>query len=176
MAAITLYQYSGEPERVDKTSMLTSAVQISPQIYRDSIDLHAPVFDVEQNLSAAINFAKIEQDGRTWYYFCRIENIRRGLSRVYCDIDVLQTYCNSEAFNAIPIVPQRSASNNAYNAWIADTMQPVEVAKYCEIMNPTGYDPALPDACLDYAELSLVAGIIGTEDKIGTTVQQVQTN
>ena len=143
MAAITLYQYTGEPERVDKTSMLTSAVQISPQIYRDSIDFHAPVFDVEQNLSAAINYAKIEQDGRTWYYFCRIENIRRGLSRVYCDIDVLQ---------------------------------PVEVAKYCEIMNPTGYDPALPDACLDYAELSLVAGIIGTEDKIGTTVQQVQTN
>ncbi len=96
--------------------------------------------------------------------------------RIICRVDVLQTYCNSEAFNAIPIVPQRSASKTAYNAWIADTMQPVEVAKYCEIMNPTGYDPALPDACLDYAELSLVAGIIGTEDKIGTTVQQVQTN
>lgn len=149
MAAITLYQYSGEPQRADKTSMLTSAVQISPLIYRDSIDFHAPVFDVQQDLSAAINYAKIEQDGRTWYYFCRIENIKRGLSRVYCDIDVLMSFDVMQ----VPIIPARTSAVN--NPYIVDPRQPVETTE-------EHFNILFSGANLDYNNMCLIAGIVGT--------------
>lgn len=170
---IVFYNYSGMNNVVQKTLSPVATIPDANPFKPLSALTGELILNYNADIFAA-NYCTFL--GKSYFVTADRELLPGQRMRLICRIDVLQTYCNSEAFNSIPIVPQRSASKNAYNAWIADTQQPVEVAKYCEIMNPTGYDPALPDACLDYAELSLVAGIIGTEDKIGTTVQQVQTN
>lgn len=172
---VILYVYSGEQKKVNKSGSLQILKTISnAQPYNPLSALTGELILEYDADIMTVNYAQFL--GKYYFILPDKELLTGGKVRFTCRTDVLQTYCNSETFNNVPIVPQRSASKDAYNAWIADGQQPVEVAKYCEIMNPVGYDPALPDACLDYSSMSLVAGIIGTEDKIGTTVQQVQTN
>lgn len=172
---VILYTYSGEQKKVNKLGNLQIVKTINDaKPYNPLSALTGElILDNVPNILNA-NYAKFLDK---YYFILPDKELLPGEKvKFKCRTDVLQTYCNSAAFNSVKIVPQRSASYAAYNAWVADGQQPVEVAKYCQIMNPTGYDPALPDACLNYGSMSLVAGIIGTEDKIGTTVQTVQSN
>ena len=144
---ITLYNYSGESNKVGKT--LSGGTPITNVIFRESVDFHNPVIQVESNLSPALNYAEIEQDGTTRYYFARVENVRRGLSIIHCELDVLQTF----DLSAVPVVPARSYSNQ--NAWLIDTRRPVEttVQHYNVLFNGDN---------LDYNNMTLIAGIVGT--------------
>lgn len=145
---ITLYNYTGENTRVNKT--LSNGLLFQETVlYRDSMDFHNPIFNLESNISPDYNYCEIEQDGITRYYFCRVENIRRGLSTIYCDLDVLMTF-NVED---VPCIPARSESVN--NAYLIDTAQPVETVV-------EHYNVPFNGDNLDYTNMSLIAGIVGT--------------
>ena len=107
------------------------------------------VFPIESDVSPAFNYAEVEQDGTTRYYFARVENVRRGLSMIHCTLDVLQTF----DLSAVPVVPARSS--NRYNAWLIDTRRPVETTVQ-------HYNVPFSGDNLDYANMSLIAGIVGT--------------
>ena len=144
---ITLYNYNGESNKVGKT--LSDGILVDTVIYRESVDFHNPVIQVESNLSPALNYAEIEQDGTTRYYFARVENVRRGLSIIHCELDVLQTF----DLSAVPVVPARSYSNQ--NAWLIDTRRPVETTVQ-------HYNVMFDGDNLDYNNMTLIAGIVGT--------------
>ena len=139
-------------------------------VFRDIAELHSPEFTVGSTLSAEFNYCCISGvDEKTRYYYAEVINERTGYSRVICRLDVLMTYFTD--IQNVDVIPVRGGSLDARNSYIADSAQPYMVAKYNEIMNPVGYDSALPDACLNYGNMSLVAAIIGTDDDIGVTVK-----
>lgn len=144
---ITLYNYSGENNRVGKT--LESGTTFSTVVFRDSVDFHNPVFPIESNVSPAFNYAEVEQDGATRYYFARVENVRNGLSMIHCVLDVLQSF----DLSSVPVVPARSASNQ--NHFLIDTSRPFETTVQ-------HYNLRFSGANLDFANMSLIAGIVGT--------------
>lgn len=150
MAALTIYHYAGEPQRVNKT--LTDATPITPApIYRDAIDFHAPTIDVEMDIDTGFNYCSIEQNGRTRYYYMRVINVRRGLSRLVCDIDVLMSY----DVGSVPIIPARVSAAGKNNPYIIDPRQPVETTT-------EHYNILFNGANFDYHNMTLVAGIVGT--------------
>lgn len=158
---VTLYTYTGDDRVVNKS--LGTGVAYNNCIFKDSAELHSPVFTVEADVSASVNYCSItDHNGKTRYYYATVINLRTGLSVLTCSVDVLMTY-KSELYE-LSVIPLRSASDDGYNAYIADGAQPIEVAKYNEIMNPIGYDSALPDACLNYGSMSLVAAIVGNDE------------
>lgn len=148
MPTIYLYRYSGENERVDKLSMLSDVSTYSGN-FRDSVDLHSPVFLIEDTVPASYNYCCIAVGTETRYYFARVENVRTGLSLIHCDIDVLMTF----DISAVPVIPARSASVN--NPYIIDTRQPVETT----IQH---YNLLFSGDNLDYNNMCMIAGIVGT--------------
>lgn len=149
MADIVLYHYSGENERVVKTSDLTDATTYSGN-FRDRVDLHDPVFTVGADVSASYNYCSVTVGNETRYYFARVENVRTGLSLIRCNLDVLMTFNVLD----VPVIPYRSAS--AYNRYIIDASQPVDVrTEHFNLLFQGGGD-------LDYNNMTLVAGIVGT--------------
>ena len=75
---ITLYNYSGEINRVNKT--LSGGSSYTLPVYVETIDFHDPDFTIQETVSASYNYCEIEQGGTTRYYFIRVENVREGLS------------------------------------------------------------------------------------------------
>ena len=148
---VKLYRYNGETERVDKSQMLTGEKTYSGNHvdFRDSVDLHAPQFIINETVSAVYNYCVITVDGVTRYYFARVVNVRTGLSAIICDIDVLMSFDVS----VVPVIPYRSQSD--YNRYIIDTTQPVDV-------RTEHFNLLFNGANLDYNNMSLIAGIVGT--------------
>ena len=152
--SITIYNYVGEPNKLDKTTSLgTALLTISSPTYRDSIDFHNPVFTFESTATLApnMNYCKIVYGTITRYYFCRVVNTRRGMLTFYCYPDVLTTFAS--AIKNVPIIPARSAVKN--NPYLIDTRQPVETSVQ-------HYNLLFDGDNFDYNNMSLVAGIVGT--------------
>lgn len=144
---ITLYNYTGESNRVDKT--LSGGLEYKLPVYRDTLDLHDPDFLIEQTIEASYNYCEIEEAGVTRYYFCRIENVREGLSRVSCTLDPLMTF----DVKSVPVIPARSSSHR--NSFLIDTSRPIEVTVQ-------HYNVPFSGDNLDYANMCLIAGIVGS--------------
>ena len=148
MPNITLYHYSGENERVNKIPFLSDDSPYSGD-FRESIDLHNPVFMINDTVPASYNYCAITVGTETRYYFARVENVRTGLSLVHCDLDVLMTFDVSN----VPVIPYRSAS--AYNRYIIDSSQPVDV-------RTEHFNLLFSGDNLDYNNMTLIAGIVGS--------------
>ncbi len=151
---ITLYVYSGENNRLTKT--LTNGAVFNQPVYRSEIDFHDPVFTIESTVSAVYNYCEIEEAGVVRYYFAQVENVREGLSRITCRLDVLQTY--SAQIKNCPCIPIRSSDQ--YNSWIYDSQLPFEVAATSYSLPPVG-QAGVDYAVWDYDNMSLIVGAIG---------------
>lgn len=119
---ITLYNYDGDNRVISKT--LANGTSFTSVVYRDSVDFHSPVFSVESNVSPDLNYAEIEQDGSTRYYFARVENVRNNLSLIHCFLDVLMTY-KTEILETYCIC-KRTANMNYQCQYIVDAKAPIE--------------------------------------------------
>ena len=148
MPNISLYHYSGENTLANKTALLTDETPYSGD-FRDSVDLHNPVFMVNDSIPASYNYCKITVGAETRYYFARVENVRTGLSLVHCVLDVLMTF----DISGVPVIPYRSAS--AYNRYIIDSSQPVDV-------RTEHFNLLFSGDNLDYTNMTLIAGIVGS--------------
>lgn len=147
---ITLYKYGGNRKKVQKNLGEGTSI-VGTITFRDTAELHSPYFTVGANLSADYNYCSISGvDETTRYYFCTVSNIRTGLSGVDCTIDVLKTYNVLD----VPVVPARSSSR--YNSYLIDGRYPIETTiQHYNV-------PFEGGAILDYNNLTLVAGIVGS--------------
>ena len=148
MPNIVLYHNSAENERVNKTPYLTDETPYSGD-FRDSVDLHNPVFMINDTIPASYNYCKITVGTETRYYFARVENVRTGLSMIHCTLDALMTF----DISAVPVVPARSES--AYNDYIIDTAQPAET-------RVQHYNLLFSGDNLNYNNMTMIAGLVGT--------------
>ncbi len=149
MPTITLYKYAGNVKQVDKKSMLTNGTVYSGD-FRDTVDLHSPDFYINDTIPADFNYCAVTVGEITRYYFAHVVNVRTGLSLIRCDLDVLTTFDLSN----VSVIPARTANEN--NRYITDITQPVEQrTQHYNVLFSGG-------ANLDYTNMSLIAGIVGT--------------
>ena len=122
---ITLYNCSTEPNRLDKSSFLTSVLAVTNAAANTELGIEKPVLIIESTADLSnVNYAYIADFGR--YY-----NVRQGSApvnnmwRFDCDVDVLMTYKNE--IGALKGVVSRNKDN--YDMYLKDDRIPVSARK-----------------------------------------------
>ena len=171
MTGVTFYHMKSDYRVVNKNINTVIGTTNTIEPYNPLSDITGFIIvSYDANWYSA-NYAKV---GDKYYYIIGREVLTGGMMRIVLHVDVLMNVGNSAAFRAIKIVPSRSDKENLYNSWIADGSQPYELAKDTTVSNPVGYDESLlPNACLNYSRLTIVAGIIGTDSDVLSKVIEV---
>lgn len=87
---IILYKYSGEFNRVDKSSKLTTVLSTTGTL-REPCSVEAPQLTIQYTGFPKVNYLYIAEFER--YYFIKdIVSIRKNLWLISCEVDVLHTY------------------------------------------------------------------------------------
>lgn len=122
---ITLYNCSAEPNRLDKTSFLTSVLAVTNAAANTELGVEKPVLIIESTTDLSnVNYAYIQDFGR--YY-----NVRQGSApvnnmwRFDCDVDVLMTYKNE--IGALSGVISRNRDN--YDLYLEDPRIPSSIKR-----------------------------------------------
>lgn len=167
-SSITLYSVTDDPKVVDKTLGSAQAGPLSCTPYEPLSDIEGYVILAYNSTRKGSNYALL--DGK-YYYITDREMLTGGQLKLKLKVDVLKTYVSTNDFKALNVVPSRS--EDQYNSWILDGRQPYEVAKENVIIDPDpgSYSTALPDACLDYSNLSIIAAVVGTDQPTNTRVE-----
>lgn len=125
---VTVYNTPTAPEHMTK--------DITQQIgsytvggVRDAVGVESPVITVNATITAG-NYAYVPDFGR--YYYIRSKNvIRKDLTELQLDVDVLMSY--AAQIRTLPIIASRSAQratdtqSAGWNAYLSDPQQPVIV-------------------------------------------------
>ena len=153
--SVTLYNCADDNRTVHKT--LSGGTPYEDCIFKESTELHQPIFTVSETLSADFNYCSISGvDGRTRYYFAEVINLRTNLSVVRCDLDVLMTY-GAEIENLTGILKRATIGtrdDTVGNSYLYDGLQPKQVN--CEYSSEViGSFDFINNGCL-------VVGIIGS--------------
>lgn len=91
---LTFYKQAATPNRVDKSSYLTTTGTLSNVILKDTVNLFAPVFILKTNAVVYnSNYVYCSYTGR-YYYIETVEALAGGRIAIHCKIDVLHTYRN----------------------------------------------------------------------------------
>ena len=152
---VRLYISNLDNREVNKGTKLASAgasyIDYTDIVFRDEIDFHEPVFTISADVSANYNYCSIEgADGVRRYYYAEVINVRTGLTVVRCSLDVLS---NINTANVQVVVDR---SSDVVNPYLVDGSRPVEVrVQHYNV-------PFKGGAFLDYDNMTLVAGIVGT--------------
>lgn len=167
-SSITLYSISDDPKVVNKTLGSAQAGPLSCTPYEPLSDLEGYVILAYNSTRKACNYALLDNK---YYYITDREMLTGSQLKLKLKVDVLRTYVNTNDFKALKVIPSRS--EDQYNSWILDGKQPYEVAKENVIIDPDpdSYSSALPDACLDYSKLSIIAAVVGTDQPTNTLVE-----
>lgn len=142
-----LYNVSDNVKKVVKNldNVVTTVGLIEP--YKPLSDITGTVvvngYDTTRFVS---NYAKIDDK---YYFITDREILNGGMIMFTLRVDVLMTYDVS----AIPVIPDRTSSVN--NPYIIDAQQPVETTE-------EHYNLLFSGANLDYNNMCLIAGIVGT--------------
>lgn len=129
---ITLYQNTGENNRVDKTNYLTSVGSINGAL-RAECSIFRPSIIIAQDTLPTFNYVYIAVFGR-YYFVTGITAVNFGLWRIELNTDVLMTY--KEGVKALTAIIARQ--ENDYNDDLIDTEVPTEkepTITYQEIPN-----------------------------------------
>lgn len=129
---ITLYQNTGENNRVDKTNYLTSVGSINGTL-RSECSILRPSIIIAQDTLPTFNYVYIAVFGR-YYFVTGITSVNFGLWRIELNTDVLMTY--KEGVKALTAIIARQ--ENDYNDDLIDTEVPTEkepTITYQEIPN-----------------------------------------
>lgn len=142
-----LYNVSDNVKKVVKniSNVVATVNLIEP--YRPLSDITGTVvvngYDTTRFVS---NYAKIDNK---YYFITDREILNGGMIKFTLCVDVLMTY----GVSAIPVIPVRTSSVN--NPYIIDPQQPVETTE-------EHYNLLFSGANLDYNNMCLIAGIVGT--------------
>ncbi len=112
---IILYRYDGEPERLDKSSMLTQVATYSGAVARINLDIRKPTLILQESIANinAANYCYIADFGRYYYIKEKSADIN-GLFTLVLASDSLMSFKAS-------ILTQRgivSKQTNIYNMYL----------------------------------------------------------
>lgn len=119
---IVFYQNTAEPNRVDKTSFLTSIETLTGTL-REPSSIINPSITIQRTNVPNYNYAYIAQFNR--YYFIApngITSVGKNLWKIDLQCDVLMSF--KTGILALSAVVGRQENN--YNAYLIDTLLPVE--------------------------------------------------
>lgn len=128
---INVYRNTAEPDRVDKTSFLTS-VGYFTGVLRDECNISRPSILIQQNSLPLFNYAYISVFGR-WYFVGAPTSVRKGIWRLELTTDVLMTYKNG--IYALDAVIARQ--ENDFNNQMVDNLVPTEKEPIVEVTEIT---------------------------------------
>lgn len=128
---LTLYKYSSETNRLDKSNYLSGGVDRSGEI-KGTFNIDAPqfIFTYPGDLTG-YNYLSAVVDGVTQYYYARITGDVGGRLIATCTRDPLMTFKTGIA--ETDIIARRSAletkllTDPGCNAYLPDSQQPVLV-------------------------------------------------
>lgn len=112
---ITLYNYNGEPERLDKSGMLTFVTSYTGAVARANVSLRNPVLVLEESITNinSANYCYISEFGR--YYYIREKSADiNGLFTLVLACDPLMSF-KPGILNLSGIVSKQS---NIYNMYL----------------------------------------------------------
>lgn len=119
---IILYNTNSNPLELNK--ILNQVGECTGQI-TNNCDVIKPIFELQTN-NFNFNYIFCDDNKFKRYYFVnKIEVMRGNIIKVYCDVDVLQTYKN-DVLNA-DIIAERSTSS--YNKYIPDNLDFITAKK-----------------------------------------------
>ena len=163
---LKFYFVTNDPKTVSKTlGSVQGTTQCTP--YEPISDIEGFVI-IDYNASTRWVTNYVSLDGK-YYFITNREAMTADRLKLYLKCDVLMNYVNTNDFKNLTVYPSRSESE--YNSWMMDGRQPYEVAKENVVVDPTGADDSLPNACLDYSHLSIIATVVGTDEPTNTRVE-----
>lgn len=117
---ITLYNYNGEPERLDKSGMLTSVASYTGAVARQNLSLKNPIIVLEESISNinSANYCYISDFGRYYYIREKTADVN-GLFTLVLACDPLMSF-KSGINNLSGIVSKQS---NIYNMYLPGSIQ-----------------------------------------------------
>lgn len=127
--------------------------------FRDSANLHDPVFTITDTQSAQqFNYCRIRGiDGLDRYYYAEVVNVRTNVYQVICTMDVLMTYCNY-ILQCKGLV-KRCCVDGEWNSYLYDSVQQKQVN--CQISSKILHS-------FDYANNgSIIVGVVGAQEQGG---------
>lgn len=124
---INLYQNSAEPNRVDKSSFLTSVATLSGAL-REECSIVNPSIMIEQTTLPSFNYVYISIFNR-YYFVTGITSVRYGLWRIELKVDPLMSW--KTGIGGLSAVIGRQEFS--YNADLVDSELPVEKEQTVEI-------------------------------------------
>lgn len=142
----TFYNLIDDPKTYNKTNKTAKVSITGIKPYRKLSDLEC-VITLEYDADAfGCNYVKLDDK---YYFIVDRERLIGGKMDIYLKIDVLMSY----DLKNVPVLVTRSS--DVINPYIFDKHQPFEVR--CQHYNV----PFSGDVTLDYANASIVAGIVG---------------
>ena len=148
---IYFYNYTGDNRIINKTISETPLQTVQTATpFRPLSDLTGTLLLTYVATAYAANYCSF---GGKYYYITDRELLPGQKMQIICRVDVLKTY--AEQIKSVNIIPARSSDNEKNNPFLIDTRQPVETT----IQH---YNIPFNGANLDYANMTLVAGIVGT--------------
>ena len=115
-----IYCYNNNVEDITVFKMIKNLFHLTG-IFRDSVDLINPTFEIEYPEVPTFNYVFLNMFGR-YYFVDSIECVRNGLYRVYCSIDVLMSY--NEQLPDLEVYVTRQENN--INLEIPDMKLPIQ--------------------------------------------------
>ena len=154
--SITLYSNIAEPNRVDKSSMLSYVGELTGTL-REECSIVSPSILIEMSTLPTFNYVFIVPFNR--YYFVRsITSVRTNLWRVDLDVDVLYTYRTS--IQGLDAYIARQEFD--YNDELVDTQLPCEKQSEIYVFDPSGgYDTGTFDNQLADGAHNFVLTVVG---------------
>lgn len=137
---ITLYKNSAEPERIDKTAYLATALRLEGTL-KEETDISTPsiLFEYAGDLPA-FNYVHIPAF-RRYYFLTRLVSVSTKLWRMDLSCDVLQSFQNEIKKNSATL----ARSENHYTQLIKDSMLPFYSDRVIDKINVTSISPIAPD-------------------------------
>lgn len=144
---ISFYNYSGMNNVLQKTLSPVKTITDAKPFHPLSPLTGELILDYNVDIFSA-NYCSF----RDKYYFVTDRELMTGQRmRIICRVDVLMSY--SDGIKTAKVIPYRSQSD--YNRYIIDTTQPIDV-------RTEHFNLLFNGANLDYNNMSLIAGIVGT--------------
>ena len=111
-SGIVLYNNGSPKNQIRKN--LTSVATLTGT-FRDSVDIHNPVFRIERTNPIGFNYVYISDFGRC-YYVTEVNAIRKDIMEVHCKCDPLNSFASQILANKAIIDKQQ----NNYNLYLND--------------------------------------------------------
>ena len=154
---INLFNFTGEPTRVDKASFLTPIDTLTGTLREETSIIRPSILIQYSGTIPLANYAYIPIFRR--YYFIRnITSVRKGLWRIECEVDVLMSYKSG----ILGLQAYIARQEFDYNDELIDNQLPCEKQSEIIVYDPSsGYDTGTFNNQLEDGAHNFVLTVVG---------------